>query len=228
MVDKPPAALVFLRNQMASDTERLPDTLARAASELTNLGVAGVLELRLLAAQGAGAVETYRVAVSSDGAVVTGKDGPAPTVVAEAPADVVRGILDGTVSPQQAYLEGAVTLAGNVDLARRIIVRLAAAGAARSVCPSIIDEAYFAIGGLLKVRGSGFTPFSTVQLLFDYADDTPDWQATAQTDVDGFFEIGQFNIPCGDREGDPAVGVIVTAIDTVTRQSTTQSFLTPC
>ena len=147
MVDMPPAALVFLRNQRASDTERLSDTLARVAVRSpTNLGLAGVLELRLLAAQGAAADEMYREARQLRWRRGDRKRrSRGPTVIAEAPADIVRGILDGTVSPQQADPDGAVTLQGNVDLVRRIIVRLAAAGAARSVCPSITDEAYFAI-----------------------------------------------------------------------------------
>lgn len=228
MVDDTRGSLLFLTDLTTSADEPFHDVLSRLASELTDFRSGGTLEIRVVDGDQAHEQESYFIEVTAMGASVQRAAIDTPSLVATMPGALLRSILQGKYSPQQAYLDGSVTLEGNVELAREILRRFARPSTAASVCPTLTKVFYFPVGGVLRLLGVGFTPSNTVTLGYDYGDDTPNWEQIAHTDTSGSFQIDQENIPCGDREGDPAVGVIVTAIDNATRQITQQPFRTPC
>lgn len=106
-----------------------------------------------------------------------------PTLVVITTSEAFHRMAEGSYSPVEAYLCGAMTLLGNVELARKIIVHLAGSGAQTNVCPvgpnapikifpTLINESWALGGGIgvgsLTVSGEFFTPGGTVNIHYDW------------------------------------------------------------
>ena len=80
--------------------------------------------------------------------------------------------------------------------------------------------------GTLTLSGEFFTPNGVANVVYDYG--SGQYQRLPVADASGNFTISEPSIFCGDIPGHPGVGVIVTAFDLSSGQSTTQSYATPC
>ena len=153
-----------------------------------------------------------------------------PTLVAIISLEAFYQVADGSYSPLQAYLDKKLRLLGNVDVGRRIIEHLKASGTSSGVCPILVNESWTLNGpgyGLLRVTGEFFTPNGTAEIVYDWGGGF--YQRITTADNNGNFTITEGFLPCGDIPGHPGVGVIVTATDIATGQSTkSEGYATPC
>jgi hypothetical protein len=138
-------------------------------------------------------------------------------------------VTDGSYSPVQAYLDGKLKLLGNVNVGKRLIAHLAGSGTTAGVCPTLINESWKIDSpgiGSLTFTGEFFTAHGTVEVVYDWGGGF--YQRIVTADASGKFTLTEGSLFCGDIPGHPGVGVIVTATDLATGQSTTQSYSTPC
>ena len=154
-----------------------------------------------------------------------------PTLVAITTHDAFHHMAEGYCSPVHDYLDGKLRLQGNVDLGRQIIQHLAGSGTQDTGCisPRLQNESYNPegpFGGSLTLSGCGFTRGGTVVIVYNWGGGQYEQIATA--DAEGLFAVTRTVSPAKDIPGHPGVGVIVTATDLSTGQSTTQNYSTPC
>ena len=226
------AAYPTLRPLTEASETSVEAILATVADRLRGFAENTTVELRVLPngdAGGTRAVHTLRL--TGDDASVHSGAAAKPALVAITTLDTFHRMADGTYAPVQAFLDGKLRLGGNVDLGRRIIDHLAPTDNQTSVHPTLGGGTYQLDRpgtqfGSLTLTGCMFTPNGTVRLVYDYGGGLYEQITTAN--ANGVFTVTQSWLFCGDIPGRPGVGVIVTASDLASGQSTSRNYATPC
>jgi hypothetical protein len=220
---------VKLRKLTTQDGESIEDILHRAADHLRGLAEKATIQLRLIRVGETGGRGAYSMQLTPAGAFLQTEGATKPALVVITTAETFRHIAEGAYSPVQAYLDGKLHLHGDVDLGRRVIRHLAGSGTEVQGCLSL-EGHWHPDGngqtGSLTITGRLFTPGGPFDVHFDYGGGQ--YRQIGRADASGMFTIIQGALFCGDIPGRPGVGVIVTAFDLNSEQSTTVNFSTPC
>lgn len=206
--------------------------LATVADRLRGFAENTTVELRVQPNGDAGGTRTvHTLRLTGDDVSVHSGTATKPALVAITTLDTFHRMAQGTYAPVQAFLDGKLRLGGNVDLGRRIIDHLTPTDNQTSVHPTLGNGTYQldAPGsqfGSLTLTGCLFTPNGAVQLVYNYGSGQYEQFTTA--DTNGVFTVTQRWLFCGDIPGLPGVGVIVTANDSASGQSTSRNYATPC
>lgn len=111
-----PAAPVGLQTAKQSDWHRCLDAIINSDSSLLEADALGLYELKVLETELG--TETFRLEISPMTKTVTkvsaGQSGPSPDVSVTITSSDLAGVLQGTLSPLQAYLTGRITASGDV------------------------------------------------------------------------------------------------------------------
>jgi hypothetical protein len=206
--------------------------LATVSDRLRGFAENTTVELRVLSNGDAGGTRTvHTLRLTGDDASVHAGTAIKPALVAITTLDAFRHMADGTYAPVQAFLDGKLRLGGNVDLGRRIIDHLTPTDNLTSVHPTLGNGTYQleqprAQFGSLTLAGCMFTPNGPVRLVYDFGSGS--YEQTPTANANGAFTVTQRSLACGDIPGKPGVGVIVTADDLASGQSTSRNYATPC
>lgn len=228
-----PESFIKLKKLTTRDGEPIEDIFKRGVSMLTGVKEKATIEIRVRGAKGDRKTTTHTVVLTGSGASLrTGSiEGTKPTLAAILPADAFYKIAEGSYSPVQAYLDGNLTLIGNVDVGRNVIRQLGGSGTVAQVCPILLDEKWSyspEVGvGTLTLTGYFFTPGGTVKIVYDWGGGLYERLVTADSGEN--FTASQGGLFCGDIPGHPGIGVFVTATDIATGKSTKNyGYATPC
>ena len=224
-------SFIKLRKLSNRHDEPVADILTRAMSEWHGPGTKGTtFQLRINHPEPGKPREVFNIALNANGARLQKERLGAPTLTVVLGAADFRRIADGSYSPVQAYLDGALHLQGDVELGRGIIKHFTGSGTQAGVCPTLVNESWQSdhngFTGTLTLSGEFFTPNGVANVVYDYG--SGQYQRLPVADASGNFTISEPSLFCGDIPGHPGVGVIVTAFDLNSGLSTTQSYATPC
>lgn len=224
-------SFIKLRKLTTRDDEPIEAILERGVSYLQGLKEKATLQLRISGVGDKRGSSTHFILLTPSGSSLqTGAVADTkPTLVAIINSEAFYRVAEGSYSPVQAYLDGKLKLLGNVNVGKRLITHLAGSGTTAGVCPILTNESWKIDGpgfGSLTFTGEFFTHNGTVEIVYDWGGGF--YQRIVTADSNGTFTITEGNLFCGDIPGHPGVGVIVTATDLATGQSTTQSYSTPC
>jgi len=223
-------AYIRLRKLSEREDEPVADILTRAMSHWHGPGEKGTLQLRINHPEPDKSREVFNIALNANGARFQKERLGAPALTVVLRAEDFRRIAEGSYSPVQAYLDGTLHLHGDVELGKSVIKHLAGSGSQANVCPILVNESWQSDGngftGTLTLTGEFFTPNGVADVIYDYG--SGQYRRLPVADASGNFTISESSIFCGDIPGHPGVGVIVTAFDLSSGQSTTQSYATPC
>jgi hypothetical protein len=225
---------VKLRKLTKQDGEPIEDILRRGVDQLRGLGEKATIHLRLIRGGSTSGGSTvarsiYSLGLTPAGAFLQTESVAKPTLVVITTSEAFQAMVEGSYSPVEAYLSGAMMLLGNVDLGKKIILHLAGSGTQAGVCPMLINESWAPNGlggGSLTVSGEFFTRGGTVDIHYDWGGGF--YRRIIVADSNGDFTVTE-GLPCGDIPGHPGVGVIVTAFDLSSGLNTKDySYATPC
>jgi hypothetical protein len=223
-------SFVKLNKLTTCEGEAIEAILERGIGLLQGVQGKAIIEVRIRGTQEPDGTSIHSIVLSPSGAFLRkgSVESGRPTLVAIMRAEVFYGIVEGTHSPVQAYLDGKLKLLGNIELGRKLILRLPHTGTVVQVCPLLLEESWTpgALGiGSLTLQGGFFTPNGSVEIVYDWGGGF--YQQILMADFQGNFTTKE-NLPCGDIPGKPGVGVIVTATDIATGLYTQRSYATPC